>query len=48
MRCDVNVSVRPKGREKFGTKVGVSFLAEKWPCVTLAGAHELTSSTYTS
>jgi aspartyl-tRNA(Asn)/glutamyl-tRNA(Gln) amidotransferase subunit B len=23
MRCDVNVSVRPKGREKFGTKVEV-------------------------
>lgn len=24
MRCDVNVSVRPRGREKFGTKVGCS------------------------
>jgi Asp-tRNA(Asn)/Glu-tRNA(Gln) amidotransferase B subunit len=23
MRCDVNVSVRPKGREAFGTKVEV-------------------------
>ena len=23
MRCDVNVSVRPKGQQKFGTKVEV-------------------------
>ena len=23
LRCDVNISVRPKGRERFGTKVGV-------------------------
>jgi Asp-tRNA(Asn)/Glu-tRNA(Gln) amidotransferase B subunit len=23
MRCDVNVSVRPRGREQFGTKVEV-------------------------
>ena len=23
MRCDVNVSVRPEGRERFGTKVEI-------------------------
>ena len=23
LRCDVNVSVRPRGRERFGTKVEV-------------------------
>lgn len=23
MRCDVNISVRPKGRERFGTKVEI-------------------------
>ncbi len=23
MRCDVNISMRPKGRERFGTKVEI-------------------------
>ena len=23
MRCDVNISVRPRGRERFGTKVEI-------------------------
>jgi Asp-tRNA(Asn)/Glu-tRNA(Gln) amidotransferase B subunit len=26
MRCDVNISIRPSGREQFGTKVGFLFL----------------------
>ena len=30
MRCDVNVSVRPVGREAFGTKVEVKNMNSFW------------------